>query len=110
MNQRNRNNTDFVLFGQIRKNRPFIITTLCIMSYNKQIRKLLSTVLPKSIFLKQFFEHVLNGNLQKEVLTQVWHKQDDQFKLPKACVMFELFSPIAYLEPQSANKVYMFTG
>ncbi|CAK8675757.1 unnamed protein product [Clavelina lepadiformis] len=41
-------------------------------------------------------------------MTNLWFKQDDQFKLPKACLLFELFSPVAYISAQHANMVYLF--
>ena len=68
----------------------------------------------KNIFLILVLIKKISNNeisfIQSEKLSKVWFKQDDQFKLPKACVVFELFSPIANVDPQSANKVYMFAG
>ncbi|XP_078482329.1 insulin-degrading enzyme [Ciona intestinalis] len=47
--------------------------------------------------------------IKRNQLSHVWFKQDDKFKLPKACILFELFSPVAYSYPQHCNMVYMFT-
>uniref|UniRef100_H2ZE61 Peptidase M16 middle/third domain-containing protein n=1 Tax=Ciona savignyi TaxID=51511 RepID=H2ZE61_CIOSA len=47
--------------------------------------------------------------IKRNPLSRVWFKQDDKFRLPKACILFELFSPIAYTTPQHCNMVYMFT-
>ena len=39
---------------------------------------------------------------------QVWHKQDDTFKTPKAYMGFIISSPCAYLDPHSCNLTYLF--
>ncbi|XP_066956310.1 insulin-degrading enzyme [Macrobrachium rosenbergii] len=41
-------------------------------------------------------------------LARVWYKQDDEFKLPKAVVYMELFSPLAYFDPHHTNLLHMF--
>jgi len=41
-------------------------------------------------------------------LTRVWFKQDDKFLLPKANVMFDFVSPMAYLDPLNCNLTHMF--
>ena len=41
-------------------------------------------------------------------MTRVWHKQDDEFLLPKANISFEFVSPLAYLDPHCCNMTYMF--
>lgn len=41
-------------------------------------------------------------------LARVWYKQDDEFKLPKAVIYTELFSPLAYLDPHHTNLLHMF--
>lgn len=60
-------------------------------------------VLPSSDSVSQFPQVV-----RKEDLMRVWHKQDDEFLLPKAIVTFEFMSPLAYLDPASANKTHLF--
>ncbi|KAG5874566.1 hypothetical protein JTB14_019568 [Gonioctena quinquepunctata] len=40
-------------------------------------------------------------------LTRVWFKQDDQFLLPKANLMFDFVSPLAYLDPLNCNLTHM---
>ncbi|XP_045108140.1 insulin-degrading enzyme-like isoform X1 [Portunus trituberculatus] len=39
---------------------------------------------------------------------RVWFKQDDEYKLPKAVVFTELFSPVAYLDPHHTNQLHIF--
>ena len=39
---------------------------------------------------------------------RVWFKQDDEYKLPKAVVYTELFSPVAYLDPHHTNQLHIF--
>lgn len=46
--------------------------------------------------------------IQESLLTRVWYKQDDKFLLPRAHVQFELFSPLAYLDPLNCNLTYMY--
>lgn len=41
-------------------------------------------------------------------MTRVWFKQDDKFLLPKANVMFDFVSPMAYLDPLNCNLTHMF--
>ncbi|XP_050730176.1 insulin-degrading enzyme-like isoform X1 [Eriocheir sinensis] len=41
-------------------------------------------------------------------LARVWFKQDDEYKLPKAVVYTELFSPVAYLDPHHTNQLHIF--
>lgn len=41
-------------------------------------------------------------------LARIWYKQDDEFKLPKAVIHTELFSPLAYLDPHHTNLLHMF--
>ena len=57
-----------------------------------------------------FIKAVALSLLQKDRLSKVWFKQDDQFLLPKANVVMELFCPLSYISPQHCNQVYMFTG
>ena len=35
-------------------------------------------------------------------LSRLWFKQDDEYLLPKACLNFEIMSPLAYLDPSHA--------
>ncbi|KAL1510015.1 hypothetical protein ABEB36_004673 [Hypothenemus hampei] len=46
--------------------------------------------------------------IQDTPLTRVWFKQDDKFLLPKANVMFDFVSPMAYLDPLNCNLTHMF--
>ncbi|XP_060526171.1 insulin-degrading enzyme [Cylas formicarius] len=46
--------------------------------------------------------------IQDTALTRVWFKQDDKFLLPKANVMFDFVSPMAYLDPLNCNLTHMF--
>ncbi|EDO37735.1 predicted protein [Nematostella vectensis] len=41
-------------------------------------------------------------------LTKVWFKQDVTFLLPKACMLFEITSPLAYIDPCHCNMAYIF--
>ncbi|KAI4457938.1 nardilysin [Holotrichia oblita] len=41
-------------------------------------------------------------------ITRVWFKQDDKFLLPKANLMFDFVSPLAYLDPMNCNLTHMF--
>ncbi|XP_054736065.1 insulin-degrading enzyme isoform X1 [Anastrepha obliqua] len=36
-------------------------------------------------------------------ILRVWHKQDDHFMKPKACMTFDMSNPIAYLDPLNCN-------
>lgn len=45
--------------------------------------------------------------IQDTALTRVWFKQDDKFRLPKANVMFDFVSPLAYLDPLNCNLTHM---
>ncbi|XP_030755591.1 insulin-degrading enzyme [Sitophilus oryzae] len=46
--------------------------------------------------------------IQDTPLTRVWFKQDDKFLLPKANIMFDFVSPMAYLDPLNCNLLHMF--
>ncbi|XP_050296511.1 insulin-degrading enzyme [Anthonomus grandis grandis] len=46
--------------------------------------------------------------IQDTPLTRVWFKQDDKFLLPKANVMFDFVSPMAYLDPLNCNLTHVF--
>ncbi|KAL0270074.1 UNVERIFIED_CONTAM: hypothetical protein PYX00_007602 [Menopon gallinae] len=46
--------------------------------------------------------------IQESLLTRVWYKQDDKFLLPRANIKFELFSPLAYLDPLNCNLTHMY--
>ncbi|KAI4475823.1 hypothetical protein M0802_015013 [Mischocyttarus mexicanus] len=39
---------------------------------------------------------------------RVWFKQDDEYLVPKANIMFNFVSPIAYLDPVNSNSCLMF--
>merc|ERR1719319_402180 len=41
--------------------------------------------------------------LHQGPLGRLWYRQDLEFLLPKTCVTMELSSPLAYLDPHSAN-------
>ena len=41
-------------------------------------------------------------------LSRIWFKQDDEYLLPKACINFEIKSPLAYVDPYHANLNYLF--
>ena len=47
-------------------------------------------------------------------LSRVWFKQDEEYLLPKACLNFEIISPVAYIDPEHVNLndlfVRLFTG
>ncbi|KAG7155866.1 Insulin-degrading enzyme-like [Homarus americanus] len=60
-----------------------------------------------------FFKDVQEINSVPEMISEtplarVWYKQDDEFKLPKAVIYTELFSPLAYLDPHHTNLLHMF--
>uniref|UniRef100_A0AAR5Q891 Insulin-degrading enzyme n=1 Tax=Dendroctonus ponderosae TaxID=77166 RepID=A0AAR5Q891_DENPD len=46
--------------------------------------------------------------IEDSALTRVWFKQDNKFLLPKANVMFDFVSPLAYLDPLNCNLTHMF--
>ncbi|KAK3095847.1 hypothetical protein FSP39_019946 [Pinctada imbricata] len=41
-------------------------------------------------------------------MTRLWFKQDDKYLLPKACINFEITSPLAYADPVNCNMTYLF--
>ncbi|KAK2572345.1 Insulin-degrading enzyme [Acropora cervicornis] len=41
-------------------------------------------------------------------LLKAWFKQDDTFNLPKACMLFEITSPLAYVDPGHCNMARLF--
>ncbi|XP_018331415.1 insulin-degrading enzyme [Agrilus planipennis] len=45
--------------------------------------------------------------VQDTALTRVWFKQDDKFLLPKANLLFDFVSPLAYLDPMNCNMTHM---
>ncbi|XP_019877386.1 insulin-degrading enzyme isoform X4 [Aethina tumida] len=45
--------------------------------------------------------------IQDTALSRIWFKQDDKFLLPKANVMFDFVSPLAYLDPINCNLTHM---
>ncbi|XP_030382565.1 insulin-degrading enzyme [Scaptodrosophila lebanonensis] len=40
-------------------------------------------------------------------ILRVWHKQDNQFKKPKACMTFDMSNPISNLDPLNCNLNHM---
>lgn len=46
--------------------------------------------------------------IEDNALMRVWFKQDDIFKLPKANLMFDFVSPLAYMDPLNCNLTHMF--
>ncbi|XP_076044547.1 insulin degrading metalloproteinase isoform X2 [Oratosquilla oratoria] len=71
---------------------------------------------PKNEFVPTHFDLLKHEEKASEVpellsdssLSRVWHKQDDEFKLPKAVIYVEFFSPLAYLDPYHTNLLQMF--
>lgn len=47
---------------------------------------------------------------QDSALTRLWFKQDDTFLLPKACINFEISSPLAYSDPTNCNMTNLFVS
>ncbi|CAG9861187.1 unnamed protein product [Phyllotreta striolata] len=45
--------------------------------------------------------------IEDSALTRIWFKQDDQFLLPKANLMCDFVSPLAYLDPLNCNLTHM---
>lgn len=41
-------------------------------------------------------------------LIKVWFKQDDTFNQPKACLLFEITSPLAYVDPLHCDMTHLF--
>ncbi|XP_071494745.1 insulin-degrading enzyme-like [Diadema antillarum] len=41
-------------------------------------------------------------------LSKLWFKQDDTFLLPKACMLLEMTSPLAYMDPLHCNMTAIF--
>lgn len=41
-------------------------------------------------------------------LSRVWFKQDEEYKLPKANIFIEFFSPLANLDPINTNLIYLY--
>uniref|UniRef100_A0A1Y1LI14 Insulin-degrading enzyme n=1 Tax=Photinus pyralis TaxID=7054 RepID=A0A1Y1LI14_PHOPY len=57
------------------------------------------------------FDKELNDHpviIQDTALTRIWFKQDDKYLLPKANIMFDFVSPLAYLDPLNCNLTHMF--
>lgn len=48
--------------------------------------------------------------LAERPLSRLWYKQDDEFLLPKACLTFELRSPLVYADPVNFNLANMLTS
>lgn len=46
--------------------------------------------------------------VKDSALTRLWFKQDDTFLLPKACINFEISSPMAYSDPTNCNMTNLF--
>ncbi len=46
--------------------------------------------------------------LRETPLSRLWYRQDDEFLLPKACLTFEIRSPLLYLDPHFSNLGSMF--
>lgn len=44
--------------------------------------------------------------MDTEIL-RVWHKQDNFYLKPKACMSFDMSNPIAYLDPLNCNLNYL---
>ncbi|GFO42674.1 insulin-degrading enzyme [Plakobranchus ocellatus] len=42
-------------------------------------------------------------------LCRLWHKQDDKFLKPRACVSLDFISPLAYMDPLHTNLNALFT-
>lgn len=53
----------------------------------------------------QFADHP--SIIKDTPLARVWFKQDDVYKLPKANLMFDFVSPLAYLDPLNCNLTHM---
>lgn len=57
-------------------------------------------------------DHHLGANvpsiIKETETTRLWYLQDDEFKLPKACLTLELFSTVAYIDPHYSNLNAMF--
>lgn len=45
--------------------------------------------------------------IKDTAITRVWYKQDEKFLLPKANLMFDFVSPLAYLDPLNCNLTHM---
>nr|XP_058959294.1 insulin-degrading enzyme-like isoform X2 [Pocillopora verrucosa] len=46
--------------------------------------------------------------IKDDSLLKVWFKQDDTFHLPKSCLLFEITSPLAYVDPCHCNMAHLF--
>jgi len=46
--------------------------------------------------------------IKDDSLLKVWFKQDNTFLLPKACLLFEITSPLAYVDPVHCNMAHLF--
>ncbi|XP_048747252.2 insulin-degrading enzyme-like [Ostrea edulis] len=72
---------------------------------------------PRNEFIPTNFELVprekdcspLPEMIKETGLTRLWFKQDDKFLLPKACLSFEISSPVAYTDPTNCNMTSLFT-
>lgn len=52
--------------------------------------------------------HTLPELLKSDQLTRIWYKQDDEFHLPKCCVLLQFRSPLVYSDPLNASLAYMY--
>ncbi|KAI5707248.1 hypothetical protein M8J75_016018 [Diaphorina citri] len=46
--------------------------------------------------------------LYNSPLIRAWHKQDDEYRVPKLNASFEFISPYAYLDPECTNMTHLF--
>lgn len=46
--------------------------------------------------------------IKNDKYSMVWFRQDDTFKLPKACIYMDFYSPHAYTDPHHCNMLHLF--
>ncbi|KAG5318579.1 IDE enzyme, partial [Pseudoatta argentina] len=70
---------------------------------------------PKNEFIATTFDIKSQTNVEKFPIiledtsfVRLWYKKDDEFLVPKAKMIFDFFSPFAYMDPLSCNFTYMF--
>ncbi|KYM97128.1 Insulin-degrading enzyme [Cyphomyrmex costatus] len=70
---------------------------------------------PKNKFIATTFDIKPQTNIEKFPIiledtsfVRLWYKKDDEFLVPRARMIFDFFSPFAFLDPLNCNLTYMF--
>uniref|UniRef100_A0A1I8Q5M0 Insulin-degrading enzyme n=1 Tax=Stomoxys calcitrans TaxID=35570 RepID=A0A1I8Q5M0_STOCA len=79
-----------------------------------ELNKNLALPLPNAFIPEKYdlapFDHDLSKHpviIMDTPILRVWHKQDNFYLKPKACMSFDMSNPIAYLDPLNCNLNYL---